>query len=147
MLTGTTTQSLIDRFLIKLASSESGSPANGIAQSRTGYSINYDVTNEYHEFAFQLPNLYNDNPDFLHTIDVTYTNPGNPTLEAFRLVKARPIPVIRNIIVTPPEVDSDGKPYVIVLPDVASPTIEQSAVPIQVETDVNATNVAINFHV
>ncbi|HJT80779.1 MAG TPA: hypothetical protein VJ719_06235, partial [Chthoniobacterales bacterium] len=142
---GTTTQSLIDRFLIKLASSESGSPANGIPQSRTGYSVNYDVTNEYHELAFQLPNLYNDNPDFLHTIDVTYTNPGNPPQQAFRLVKFRPIPVIRNIIVTPPEVDSDGQPYEIVLPDVASPTAEQRAVPITVETDVNATTVSVNF--
>ena len=34
---GLTTQQLIDRFLIKIASSESGSPANGVAQSRSGY--------------------------------------------------------------------------------------------------------------
>jgi len=142
---GTTLQSLTDRFLIKLASSESGSAANGVPQSRTSYMINYDVTNEYHELAFKLPNLYNDIPDFLHTIDVTYTNPGNPTLETFRLVKARPIPVIRNVIVTPPEVDSDGKPYVINLPDVATPTAAQRAVAVQVETDLNATNVAVAF--
>ncbi len=139
------TQTLINRFLIKLASSESGSSANGVPQSRTAYSINYDVTNDYHELAFQLPNLYNDQPDFLHTIDVTYTNPGNPSLEATRLVRARPIPVIRDVIVTPPEVDSDGKTYVINLPDVASPTPDQRAVPVQVETDVNATDVAITF--
>ena len=141
----TTTQSLINRFLIKLASSESGSPANGVAQPRSGYSINYNVTGDYHELAFQLPNLYNDNPNFLHTIDVTYTNPGNPMLEAFRLVKARPIPVIRDTIVTPPEVDSDGKQYVIKLPDVANPTAAQRAVPIQVATDLDATNVVITF--
>ena len=54
---GIDTQTLINRFLIKLASSESGSPANGVAQSRTNYSINYDVTSDYHELAFQLPNL------------------------------------------------------------------------------------------
>src|SRR5581483_10353908 len=119
---GLTTQQLIDRFLIKIASSESGSSANGVPQSRTNYHINYDVTNDYHELAYQLPNLYNDIPNFLHTIDVTYTAPAQPTLEAFRLVKARAIPVIRNVIVTPPEVDSDGKAYVIVLPDVANPT-------------------------
>jgi len=141
----TSTQDLINRFLIKIASSESGSPANGVAQSRTAYHINYDVTADYHELAFQLPNLYNDTPDFLHTIDVTYTRTGNPTLEAFRLVKARAIPVIRDTIVTPPEVDSDGKAYVIVLPDVAAPTATQRAVPIRVETDLNATNVAITF--
>src|SRR5205823_1697566 len=142
---GIDTQTLINRFLIKLASSESGSPANGVAQSRANYHINYDVTNDYHELAFQLPNLYNDNPDFLHTIDVTYTNVGNPTLEAIRLVKARAVAVIRDVIVTPPEVDSDGKAYVITLPDVASPTPAQRAVPIRVETDLNATNVAITF--
>jgi len=140
---GIDTQTLINRFLIKLASSESGSSANGVAQSRTNYQINYNVTNDYHELAFQLPNLYNDQPDFLHTIDVTYTNVGNATLEATRLVKARAVAVIRDVIVTPPEVDSDGKQYVITLPDVASPTQAQRAVPIQVETDLNATGTAI----
>ena len=70
-----------------------------------------------------LPNLYNDLPDFLHTIDVTYTPPpGGMPLEAFRLVKAKPVVVIKDNIVTPPEVDSDGKLYVITLPDVANPT-------------------------
>ncbi|HEY4281901.1 MAG TPA: alpha-amylase family glycosyl hydrolase [Chthoniobacterales bacterium] len=138
-------QTLINRLLIKIASSESGSPANGVPQSRSGYTINRDVTNDYHELRYTLPNVYNDNPDFLHTIDVTYTNPGDPALEAFRLVKARPIPVIRDVILTPPEVDSDGKAYVIVLPDVAAPTAAQRAIPIQVETDLNATNVAVNF--
>src|SRR5207253_4854918 len=142
---GIDTQTLINRFLIKLASSESGSSANGVAQSRSAYMIHYDVTNDYHELAYQLPNLYNDNPDFLHTIDVTYTNPGSPLLEAFRLVKARPILVIRNVIVTPLEVDSDGNAYVVTLPDVASPTAAQRAVPVQFEIDLIATNVAVNF--
>ena len=73
-------------------------------------TINYNVTSDYDELAFQLPNLYNDQPDFLHTIDVTYTPPsGGTPLEAFRLVKAKPVVVIKDNIVTPPEVDSDGK--------------------------------------
>ena len=145
---GTTTAELINRFLIKLASSESGSASSGVAQSRATYSINYNVDGsggQYHELAFPLPNLYNDTPSFLHTIDVTYTNPGNPTLEAFRKVKARPVAVIKDIIVTPPEVDSDGTPYEIVLTDVAAPTAAQRAIPIRVETDATAINVAINF--
>ncbi len=33
---GTTTQDLINRFLIKIASSESGSGANGVAQPQSG---------------------------------------------------------------------------------------------------------------
>ncbi|MGI8430951.1 MAG: hypothetical protein ACR2MW_01490, partial [Chthoniobacterales bacterium] len=143
---GTTTTELINRFLIKLASSESGSPANGVAQDRADYSINYNVTSDYHELAFTLPNLYNDMPDFLHTIDVTYTPPvGGVPLEAFRLVKAKPVTVIKDNIVTPPAVDSDGQPYIISLPDVANPTADQRAVPIRVETDQAATNVVITF--
>ena len=62
-------------------------------------------------------------------------------------VKARPVASIKDVILTPPEVDSDGKPYVIVLPDVAAPTPAQRAVPIQVETDLNATGVAITFEI
>ncbi len=49
---GTTTEELINRFLIKIASSESGSNTNGVAQSRAGYSINYNVTSDYHELAY-----------------------------------------------------------------------------------------------
>ncbi len=143
---GTTTAELISRFLIKLASSESGSPANGVAQDRAGYSINYNVTSDYDELAFTLPNLYNDLPDFLHTIDVTYTPPvGGVPLEAFRLVKAKPVTVIKDNIVTPPAVDPDGQLYIISLPDVANPTADQRAVPIRVETDQAATNVVITF--
>ncbi len=142
----TSTQDLINRFVIKLASSESGSNANGVAQPQSAYTINYNVTSDYHELAYLLPNLYNDQPDFLHTIDVIYTPPpGGTPLEAFRLIKAKPVVVIKNMIVTPPEVDSDGKLYVITLPDVANPTPEQRQVPIQVATDIDATNVVINF--
>ena len=84
-------------------------------------------------------------PDFLHTIDVTYTLAGSPTLEAFRLVKAYPVVAIKDNIANPPEYDSDGLPYVITLPDVASPTAAQRSFNIEVQTDSNATNVALAF--
>ena len=145
LATGLGTTDLINRLLIKIASSESGSPANGVAQDRSRYSINYNVTSDYHELTYALPSLYNGNPDFLHTIDVTYSATGVPTLEAFRFVKAKPIVTITNIIVTPPEVDSDGKIYQVILPDIATPTAAQRQIPIRVETDANATNVAISF--
>jgi hypothetical protein len=144
LASGTTTQQLLSRFVINIRSSDSPSDP-GVVQPQSAYSINYDVTNDYHELAYKLPNLYNGNPDFLHTITVTYTNTGTPTLQSIRLVKARPVTVITDMIVTPPETDSDGKPYQIVLPDVASPTAAQRSVPIQVATDSTATNVAINF--
>ena len=132
------------RFVIKIRSSDSPTDP-GVVQPQSAYSINYNVTNDYHELAYTLPNLYNGSPDFLHTVTVTYTNTGSPTLTAARLVKARPIAVIKDLIITPPETDSDGQPYQIVLPDVANPTAAQRSVPIQVETDSTATNVAINF--
>jgi hypothetical protein len=151
---GTNTEQLINRFLIKIASSESASPANGVPQSRELYQINYNVTNDLHELQFPrddqtLPNVYNDIPDFLHTLEVTYTDPtpGSAVLETRRLFRAQPVPVIKNIIVTPPEIGSDGRPHEIVLPDVANPTPEQRQVPIRVETDATATSVVVTFSI
>lgn len=144
LATGLTDQQLKSHFVINIRSSDSPTDP-GVVQPQSAYSINHDVTNDYHELAYTLPNLYNGSPDFLHTITVTYTTTGNPTLTGTRLVKARPVTVIKDFIVTPPETDSDGKPYQIVLPDVASPTAAQRTVPIQVETDSTATNVTINF--
>ncbi len=141
----TSTADLLSRFVIKIASTASGSPTNGVVQGQADYTINYNVTNDYDELAYQLPNLYNGNPDFLHTIDVTYTLAGSPTLEAFRLVKAYPVVAIKDNIVNPPEYDSDGLPYVITLPDVASPTAAQRSYDIEVQTDSIATNVALSF--
>ncbi len=142
---------LVNRFLVTIASSESGSPANPVAQGKANYQINYDVTSEYHELqvpknAVNLPDLYNGQPDFLHTITVTYDKPGTPTLTARRLVKFAPTPVGPYIsVVNPAEFDGDGKRVVIELPDVATPTAEQRQYTILVETDLNATNVLVNF--
>jgi glycosidase len=143
---GTTTQQLLDRFVIKIASSESGSATNGVIQDRSKYTINYNVTNDYHELAYHLPNLYNGVPDFLHTIDVIYTPPAPALkLETMRLVKMAPIVVIKDNIVSPSQFNADGSPFQIVLPDVASPTAAQRSYPISIETDATATNVSINF--
>lgn len=139
---------LRSRFLIKIASSESGSPANGVVQGQANYHITYNVDGpggQYHELSYQLPNLYNGSPGFLHTITVTYSAPGAPVVMAARLVKAAPVVVVKNNIITPVEFDSDGKPNQIVLPDVANPTPAQRSVPIRVETDTGATGVQIAF--
>ncbi len=148
---GLATSDLINRFLVTIASSESGSPANPVAQGLANYQINYNVTADYHELqvpknGVNLPDLYNGQPDFLHTITVTYDKPGSPTLTARRLVKFAPTvagPFIN--IVNPAEFDSDGKRVVIELPDVAVPTAVQRQYVIQVETDLNATGVGIAF--
>ena len=141
----TTVADLISRFVIKIASTASGSPTNGVVQGQANYHINYNVANDYDELSYQLPNLYNGNPDFLHTIDVTYTNTGTPLLEAYRLVKAAPVVAIKDNIVNPPEYDADGIAYVITLPDVTNPTPAQRSYNIEVQTDTTATNVAIAF--
>ena len=139
------TADLLSRFVIKIASTASGSAANGVVQGQANYSINYNVTSDYDELAYQLPNVYNGNPNFLHTIDVTYTQTGAPTLEAFRLVKAYPVVAIKDNIVNPPEYDADGLPFVITLPDLASPTAAQRSYNVEVQTDSTATNVALAF--
>ena len=113
---GTTTDSLKQRFTFSIASTESGSNRGAVVQSRDNFTITYNV-NGYHELAIPLPNLYNDVPDFLHTLTVTYTFPDNRKLEAVRLVKANPStkPFVR--ITRPTELGSDGKPTEIILPD------------------------------
>ena len=141
----TSTADLISRFVIKIASTASGSPTGGVVQGQAKYQINYNVTGDYDELAYQLPNLYNGSPDFLHTIDVTYTLTGSPTLEAFRMVKAYPVVAIKDNIVNPPEYDSEGLPYVITLPDVANPTAAQRSFNIEVQTDASATGVTLAF--
>jgi hypothetical protein len=125
----TDTQSLIDRFTFTIASSESGTNRDPVAQSRDNFVINYNANDTFHELAIPLPNLYNDVRDFLHTLKVTYTFPDDYPdeakrglqLEAVRLVKANPStkPFVR--ITRPSEFGSDGRPTEIILPDGPGP--------------------------
>ncbi|MEC8614534.1 MAG: hypothetical protein VXY17_03920, partial [Verrucomicrobiota bacterium] len=135
---------LIERFLISIGSSEEGSV--GTTQSRDDYSIVYDETSDYHALAYSLPNLYNDIPDFDHKITVTYDRPSPATdFESTRIIRSLPVIAPRVLIINPPELGSDGRPYEIILPDVSSPSAEQRQFKIQVETNLNATDVNINF--
>ena len=92
-----------------------------------------------------LPLLYNGDPDFLHTITITYTNTGNPTLTTTRLVKAQTVASVPDNILSPPEFDVNGNAFQVVLPDVQNPTAAQRSYPIVVQTDSTAQSVAINF--
>jgi hypothetical protein len=148
-----TQQALLNNFLITIASSESGNPQNPVVQPKSSYSIDaYNVNNsndpnqQLDELAYTLPNLYNGQPDFLHTITVTFPLAGGEVLTATRLVKARPVTVVQDNIISPPEFDADGNVYQIVLPDVTNPTAAQRTVPITVQTDANATGVTISFN-
>ncbi len=138
---------LIDRFLIRLQSAESGRTDGGEAQSRALYSIVRNETADYHALAFALPNLYNEHPDWLHGIEVTLERPSLPALTASRLVKAEPVAAAPYIaIVEPPEYGPDGNPWRIVIPDVPSPTPEQRQTRVRVATATNGATVGIQFN-
>lgn len=127
---------LKSRFLVRI---------NGSAQPKN-FTVDWNTTADTHDLLFTLPDLFNGDTNFLHNIEVTHLTGGNVLLEAFRIIRAFSEATGAFVsIVNPPEVDSVGKPYVIVLPDVASPTPEQRSYPIQVDTDLNAKEVWIEF--
>ena len=137
-------QELIDRFLIRIGSTEAGDA--GIARDRSDYEIEYDATGAYHALAYNLPNLYNDVPEYVHKITVIHDRPtGFSDFEATRLVKALPVSTPRVLIVHPPELGSDGRPYEIVLPDVPAPSTEDRRFTIRVATNLDATDVTLSF--
>ncbi|MFH0908942.1 MAG: alpha-amylase family glycosyl hydrolase [bacterium] len=126
----------VTNFLIRI---------NGSAQPQSAYSIDFS-DGSFNELRFTLPDLYNGDSDFVHQIQVIYTSNGGVQYQANRYIRASAQasgPYVA--IVSPPEVDSDGQPYVITLPDLASPTPEQRQVPILVETDVSGLSTWIEF--
>lgn len=128
---------MLERFLIKI---------NDVAQGRDDYEITRDIGGGLGQLEFDLPELYNGDSNFLHHIAVTYLTSGDVTLQAHRYVRAQSAysgPVVQ--IVDPPEYDQDGKPFEIVLPDVASPSATQRQYKIRVETDTDARNTWIVF--
>ena len=144
---GLTETQLRSRFSVKIASSDSGSLTGAVLQTAQNLPIIYNAAPGFHDFQFALPNLYNSIPDFLHTVEVTMNRPSpDPDLVTNRQVRAEITqPAVFVSINNPPEVDSDGKKYEIVLPAVASPTPGQRSFPIEVETGLEATAVSITF--
>jgi len=141
---GLNEQQLIDRFLIRIGSTEEG--VTGEARSRDGYTIVYDETSEFHALAYQLPNLFNDVPAFDHKITVEHDRPSPAVdFESTRIVRALPVTTPRVLIVNPPELGSDGRPFEIILPDVPTPSADQRQFTIQIATNVDATDVTLSF--
>ena len=141
---GLNEEQLIERFLISIGSNEEGVAA--AAQSRDDYGIVYDKTSDYHALAYTLPNLYNDIPDYDHKITVTHDRPSPASdFESIRMVRALPVTTPRVLIINPPELGSDSRPYEIILPDVPSPSADQRQFTIQVATNLDATDVSIRF--
>ncbi|OQW96293.1 MAG: hypothetical protein BWK77_05440, partial [Verrucomicrobia bacterium A1] len=137
LVSGYDDATMLSKFLITI---------NGSAQSRSAYQITRDAGGGVGQIEFALPDLYNGDTNFLHLIVFTLDTSGGVTRQASRAVRAQPSAAkILVQIVDPPEVDADGQPYTIVLPDVASPSATQRQYSIRVETDLSAENVWIEF--
>ena len=135
-------QTLKNRFTFAIASAEDGTNRSAIVQSRDNFRINYNSSDQFHELAISLPNLYNDIPDFLHTLSVTYTFPDTRQLEAVRKVRANPStkPFVR--ITRPSEVGSDGRLTEITLPD--RPVADELIYTIRVETNATVNDLSLS---
>ena len=119
---------------------------DGSAQGRDYYSITRDAGGGIGQIEYNVPDLYNGDTNFMHLIVFTLETSGGVTRQASRYVRAQPTAAsILVQIIDPPEYDSDGQAYQIVLPDVASPAATQRQYNIRVETDLSARNVWISF--
>ena len=136
MANGTNEAELIERFTIFI---------NGVARGRDDYDIVYNETDAYHALVYDLPNLFDGDPETLHEIEVRHSHDG-VVLEATRLVRAEPTPIPPNVVIVDPEqFDSNGRQTEIILPDVASPTPEDRQYLIRVDTDITIEHVWIEF--
>ncbi len=140
VLWDTDPETMTNRFLITI---------DDEVQGRSGYSLHLGAgANGWHEMQYTLPDLYNGDDNFLHEIEVLHTNAagGGVTLTAERRVKAWPTQAGPHIdIVTPPEFDSDGKKFEIILPDNCSSGSTNRQYTIKVETDLAAQHVWLEF--
>ena len=147
---GLSESELIDNLTLRIQSEQSGETDGGVAQNRNDYRINFDETNDFHALAFDLPNLFNGQKDWLHGIEVTLIRDGAPDLVATRLVRAFPTPPPPRVdIVNPLEIGPDGRPVEIVLPDLVAPDPEDRQFLVRVKTDADidagSLNLSFNF--
>lgn len=138
-------------FTIKLNSVENGGdPTNGVILSHEDISISHqwDWPNE-NMITFKMPNVYNGKSDWLHSLEVRGVRTGYPTITATRQVKTVGELLPSIMINVPPEVDSDGQPYVIILPDVPPAQLATNpalrTTPIELITSTNAVETGILF--
>jgi len=128
---------LRDRFTIKI---------NDVTQGKTNYVVTREYESGLGKIAYALPELFNGDTNFLHHISVSFLDNGSVTHTADQYVRTKAAsagPLVQ--ITDPPEYDSDGQPFKIVLPDVAAPSSTQRQYQIRVETDLAAQNCWIHF--
>ncbi len=151
---GLSTEQALALFTIKLNSTENGGdPANGTVLSPDDIDLSHtwDVSGETSEntITFTMPNVYNGHPDWLHSFEIVGTRTGYPTLRATRKVTTRGELLPSIIITEPPELTSDGQPYVITLPDVPASVLATNpalrTTKIRLSTDTNGVATGIYF--
>jgi len=128
-----------NRFLISL---------DGETQGKDNYSLTWDGGGDYHSLSYSLPDMYDGSPENVHDIVVTHTNAAGlgVTLTATREVLAWPSSSGPTIQITdPPEYDSDGARFQIILPDVAVPAATERMYQVTVQTDTTVEDVWISF--
>lgn len=143
MADGFTGQELLDQFSIRIGSTEDSDA--GIVQDTSSMTVNTNVTDSFHELAWQLPNLFNGNPDYLHKITVTHNVEGLPELVANRIVKAAPSAKPTVTFISPPIEDEVGRAFEIVFPDKPSPSVGERTFNVQVRTDTRVIDVDVSL--
>ena len=144
---GLSHSAILSRMTFSIASTESGTDRGPVGQSLTTANTsmnwgNYGASGAFRELSVTLPNLYNDQPNFLHRLRVTYADPvTGVVLEEIRFVKAYPSARPFIAITNPPERGSDGKTYEIILPD--GPGTDTLRFDVQVQTSSAVTSVSL----
>lgn len=144
---GLSHSAILSRMTFSIASTESGTDRGPVGQSLTTVNTsmnwgNYGANGAFRELSVTLPSLYNDQPNFLHRLRVTYADPvTGVTLEEIRFVKAYPSARPFIAITNPPERGSDGKTYEIILPD--GPGTDTLRFDLQVQTSTAVTEVSL----
>ncbi len=145
---GLSQSEILSRMSFSIASTESGTDRGAVDQSLTTANTsmnwgNYGANGAFRELSVTLPSLYNDQPNFLHRLRVTYADPvTGVTLEEIRFVKASPSARPFIAITNPPERGSDGKTYEIILPD--GPGTDILRFDVQVQTSSAVTSVSLS---
>ena len=134
---GINDETLRDRFLIRI---------NGSPQDKSAYVINRSIGNDLGSVEYDMPQLFNGDPDFQHLVEVRHTTGDNITLQTTRNVRAAPVEVPPNVVVVDPEqFDSNGRQTEIVLPAMPNPQPEDRQYTIRVDTDPVIQDVWIEF--
>jgi hypothetical protein len=139
---GKTEPELLDEFTVLIASQQPASPDGAVVQDPALMRISWNETSEYHALTFDMPNLYNGNPGFRHWIEVRHDR-GGIKFSATRLVLAAVDDPAEVFVVRPPASDGDGRPHVVLLPDIKVPQPADREVPIRIETGQDVMEVEI----